>query len=265
MMHGEEGPEETHREDCGDEGLATVMNHLSKSLQTMAGSMKAMEGSLKRLHFAPPTHPNPKKKPKTKEATSDSSIDDSVALCGPTINADSAEGQNDARLEQPNDNDSLLLDIENDFSQQEDTGPAIAQKLADIINKRWSEKLSDQKLREKREKYPRPTNCEQVVVPRMNPEIWSRVDHTAKQLDLKSSAIQTNLVKVVAIWALLTDKLLSKVKTDPTSEMKDLVTFGTDALALLGHASSELSQRRRETLKPHLSPYQTRTQVIAGF
>ena len=169
-------------------------------------------------------------------------------------NADSAEGDQLARLEQDNSNDSLLLDIEQDFSAQEDTGPPISQKLADIINKRWSEKLGDHKLNEKREKYHRPTNCERVTVPRVNPEIWARIDHNAKQLDLRATAIQTNLVKVGAILAQSTDKLLSLAQTEVSrSEIKALITLNTDAMALLGHASCDLSQRRRETLKPHLN------------
>lgn len=110
-------------------------------------------------------------------------------------------------------NDSLLSDIEQNFSQQEDTGPAISQKLAAIINQRWSEKLYDHKLREKRDKYPRPANCERVIVPRVNPEIWARIDHSAKQIDLRTCAVKTNLVKVGAILAQSTDKLLAMVQT----------------------------------------------------
>ena len=127
-------------------------------------------------------------------------------------------------------------------------------KLADIINKRWSEKLGEHKLHEKRDKYPRPTICERVIVRRVNPEIWARIDHNAKQLDLRASSIQTNLVKVGAILARSTDKLLSLAQAEVTSsEIKALITFNTDAMALLGHASCDLSQRRRETPKPHLN------------
>lgn len=128
------------------------------------------------------------------------------------------------------------------------------EKLAEIINQRWSEKLADHKLREKREKYPRPENCERVIVPRVNPEIWARIDHTAKQLGLRACAVQTNLVKVGAILAQSTDKLLSMAQSgSSSSEIKALVTLNTDAMALLGHASCDLSQRRREILKPHLN------------
>ena len=153
-------------------------------------------------------------------------------------NADSAEGDQSARLEPVNSNDSLLFDIAQDFSEQEDTGPPISQKLADIINKRSSEKQGEHKLHEKRDKYPCPTNCERVIVPRVNPEIWAQIDHNAKHLDLRASSIQKNLVEVGAILARSTDKLLSLAQAEVTSlEIKALITFNTDAMALLGHAS----------------------------
>ncbi|CAB4038940.1 Hypothetical predicted protein [Paramuricea clavata] len=132
-------------------------------------------------------------------------------------------------------------------------GPAITEKLATIINKRWSEKLSDQKLKEKRDQYPRPDNCDRLVAPRINPEIWARIDHTAKQLDLRASTNQSNLAKAGVVLAKSTDKLLSLYQKDSKPEYRELITLNTDALALLGHALCEMSQRRRETLKPHLN------------
>ena len=152
-------------------------------------------------------------------------------------NADSAEGDQSARLEPDNSKDLLPFDI-----AQEDTGHPILQKLADI-NKRWSEKLAKHKLHEKRDKYPHPTNCKHVIVIRVNPEIWAQIDHNAKQLDLKESSIRTNLVKVGAILARSTDMVLSFTQTEVTSsEIKALITLNTDAMALLGHALCNLSQ-----------------------
>ena len=234
--------------------VKSVMTNLSKSLQIMAESMQAMEVSLKRLHSPASESETPAKKRREEVEVVSDGEDDELSQSIEPAKADSAEGDHSARLEQDNSNDSLLLDIEQDFSEQEDTGPPISPKLADIINKRWSEKLSEHKLHEKREKYHRPTNCDRVIVPRVNPEIWARIDHGAKQLDLRATAIQTNLVKVGAILAQSTDKLLSLAQTDVSRpEIKALITLNTDAMALLGHASCDLSQRRRETLKPHLN------------
>jgi hypothetical protein len=38
-------------------------------------------------------------------------------------------------------------------------------------SERWNHKLSDDQLKEKAEKYPRPANCDKVVSPRVNPEM----------------------------------------------------------------------------------------------
>ncbi|CAB3979217.1 Hypothetical predicted protein [Paramuricea clavata] len=242
---------------------SSFLRQLNQSLHTMVGSI--MEKSLKRLH-EDKTLPAKRKKPRLATETSgleeveenQSSDEDMRALCGPS-NADSAESSQtiNARLEQDtvtdNCNDSLLSEIENGFSQEDDMGPAITEKRATIINKRWSEKLSDQKLKEKRDQYPRPDNCDRLVAPRINPEIWARIDHTAKQLDLRASTNQSNLAKAGVVVAKSTDKLLSLYQKDSKPEYRELITLNTDALALLGHASCEMSQRRRETLKPHLN------------
>ncbi|CAB4016913.1 Hypothetical predicted protein [Paramuricea clavata] len=240
---------------------SSFLRQLNQSLHTMVGSI--MEKSLKRLH-EDKTPPAKRKKPRLATETTgpeeveenQSSDEDTRALCGPS-NADSAESSQttNARLEQDTDNcnDSLLSEIENGFSQEDDMGPAITEKLATIINKRWSEKLSDQKLKEKRDQHPRPDNCDRLVAPRINPEIWARIDHTAKQLDLRASTNQANLAKAGVVLAKSTDKLLSLYQKDSKPEYRELITLNTDALALLGHASCEMSQRRRETLKPHLN------------
>lgn len=47
-------------------------------------------------------------------------------------------------------------------------------------------------------------------------------------------------------------KLKAKVSHDVAKELNNLVLMTTDSLQLLGHASSELSQVRKDEIKPHL-------------
>ncbi|CAB4012512.1 Hypothetical predicted protein [Paramuricea clavata] len=221
---------------------SSFLRQLNQSLHTMVGSI--MEKLLKRLH-EDKTPPAKRKKSRLATETSgleeveenQSSYEDTRALCGPS-NADSAKSSQtiNARLEQDtvtdNCNITLLSEIENGFSQEDDMGPAITEKLATIINKH---------------------NCDRLVAPSINPEIWARIDHTAKQLDLRASTNQSNLAKAGVVLAKSTDKLLSLYQKDSKPEYRELITLNTDALALLGHASCEISQRRREMLKPHLN------------
>ena len=70
--------------------------------------------------------------------------------------------------------DALLNDIANEFDNEDDSiSTPVSSQLADIVNKRWSEKMTDKK-QGKYEKYGRPSNCEKLTVPKVNPEIWGQ-------------------------------------------------------------------------------------------
>ena len=121
-------------------------------------------------------------------------------------------------------------------------GGNINQQLADIVNKRWSTKLTEAKQREKMDKYPRLSNCEKFVAPRVNQEISGNLDKT-KHNDLRSSTTQKLLAKVGSILSMTTDKLLQMrhAETPERAEVDRIITMNTDALAPLGHTMCELS------------------------
>ena len=151
--------------------------------------------------------------------------------------------------------DDVLDDIAQSLDAAERTAAPVSEKLANVANKSWLYKLSDDQLKAKVEKYHRPVNCGKVVVPKVNEEIWSKLPRPARGKDLKFSRLQTTMTKVGHIAVKSTDLLLKlKAKVDSTfaEEFKELVVMTTDAMALLGHASFELSQIRREDIKPNL-------------
>ena len=116
----------------------------------------------------------------------------SRALCATETDKSTKEKPR-ARLEQSDCcNDPLLSEIAEDFVNADDSGPAVDKQLAEFINNLWSKKLSDTTLKEKSAKYLRPVNCETLTTPRVNPEIWEKLNHSVKQQDLRSSSIQKN-------------------------------------------------------------------------
>jgi hypothetical protein len=152
----------------------------------------------------------------------------------------------------------LLSEIAQEFADEATTGPKVSQKLADIINQRWSSKLEEPKLKGKMGKYDRPDNCEKLAVPKVNPEIWSKLNHTARGADLKLVNFQKTLVKVGVALTKSTDSLVNiRANISSDAELKqqlaDLVTNNTDALAMLGHVHVELLLRRRELIKPNVN------------
>ncbi|XP_028414793.1 nuclear localization sequence-binding protein-like [Dendronephthya gigantea] len=80
----------------------------------------------------------------------------------------------DTKRDSPEAQDDLLNDIANEFNADETLGSPLPTQLVDIVNKRWSEKMSDTKLKDKLDKYGRPPNCEKLAVPKVNPEIWGQ-------------------------------------------------------------------------------------------
>ncbi|XP_046863117.1 uncharacterized protein LOC124456835 [Xenia sp. Carnegie-2017] len=148
--------------------------------------------------------------------------------------------------------DALLQEISHDLEQEEEVGENINQQLADIVNKRWSNKLPEAKQKEKMEKYSRPSNCEKFIVPRVNAEIWDKLDNKTKHNDLRTANTQKTIAKVGAVLSFTTDKLL-QIRSKESPDVDKLITMNTDALALLGHTMCELSMRRRDAIRPNLS------------
>ncbi len=58
--------------------------------------------------------------------------------------------------------DVILSEITQDYAEGAQTSEDVSQKLAEIVNQRWSFMLEGSKLKDKMDKYDRPNNCEKV-------------------------------------------------------------------------------------------------------
>eukprot|EP00794_Sanderia_malayensis_P008454 gene8454-9358_t len=148
----------------------------------------------------------------------------------------------------------LLDEIAIELEVEEDTDTDVSEKLAKIVNKRWTEKLNPDKLSEKLKKHSRPGNLTALIAPKVNPEIWAVISNACKREDLRKANVQNNLSKVGSILAKCTDHLIKTHKeVDVTGGLKldELVSFHTEAIALLGTAQVELSLQQRDAILNH--------------
>ena len=252
--------EDNESANSSPQGTDNVLANVLSTMTQMSSTMLSMEKAMKRLAEEPEDHATPPKRRRKLPAASamsdsgdsDPEKSDSEALtCSP--NGDPPKRGSSAE-------DALLNEIAQDFESDEQTDPKVAQKLADIVNKRWGSKLEEAKLKEKLAKYNRPDNCEKLTVPKVNPEIWNKLKHWTRSADLRLANMQKVLVKVGSAVAKSTDTLLA-IRADPnktsalalTETLGKLVTYNADALALLGHVNIDLSYRRRDAIKPHLN------------
>lgn len=161
--------------------------------------------------------------------------------------------KNDNPHEGAEDHEEILKELTATFQDEDKTGPPINTQLAEMANKRWGKKLDQEKLSSLLTKYDPPGNCIDITVTRVNSEIWHSLNAFRKKADLRLANLQQTFQK--ATFATLTnaDKLLQTPDLSGPAK-KDLLTGSIDIVALLGHAASEVSNLRREQMKPALKP-----------
>lgn len=143
----------------------------------------------------------------------------------------------------------LLQDLANELEEDEPTGPSINQSLADIANKRWGKQLGPDKVKTLLNKYKRPENCGNIAEIRVNTEIWNQLSAQKKKTDLQLSNIQQTARKVLFANLQMTSVLMEAGRQMDT---KSLLAQVVDSVALLGHISHNLSQLRRDQIRPAL-------------
>ena len=156
-----------------DELMMNIPPQVSTNLNTMRESLKYLRQSNSTTSDV--AVPAKKAKPAAEVTLSESDSSDCEELL--TNKADSG-ATNSQRNESP---DGLLDEIAQSLDETERTDEAVAEKLADIANKRWLQMLSDEKLKEKLEKCLRPVNCDKIIVPKVK---VSSVSRQAKGNDL---------------------------------------------------------------------------------
>ena len=124
----------------------------------------------------------------------------------------------------------------------EKTGPAIDEKLAQLVSSLISEKLSKTKLDELIDKYPRPDNCPLLVAPKCNKAVWHQLQLPTKTTDTALQKCQKLLVAAVCA--------LVQGTTKASDELKTLLTL---SLVLALSANWEFNPKRRDLLRPHLN------------
>ena len=225
--------------------LESTLMKLNDNMSTVTHSMSTMQQAILRLANS--------QRPSKRQRMDELSDSDNDSIASPDEDSDSLLENVTKTGPTREPKDDLLDTIADDLNADEQTDKDVSDKLAKIINKRRSEKLNPDKLSEKLKKHARPGNLDNLVDPRVNPEIWANMSHAVKRADLRTANTQTIVSKVGTIIAKCTENLLQARKTAGKDiDLDEMVGFHTDALALLGHTQNELSMKRREAIRPSL-------------
>lgn len=124
-------------------------------------------------------------------------------------------------------------------SVEDNKGPAVDNTWGKIVNQNWSCKKDKESMKKLRSLYPIPSNCE-LIVPKLNIELWQLISSTQRKSDVTFSQIQRNLTaSVAASLSIATDVLSNKFNKE------NIIQTTANMVALLGEASNEISKKRK--------------------
>ncbi len=168
---------------------------------------------------------------------------------------DGAQGCVQPELAEEGEIVDALAEIGNAYADIANLGTEVDGQLATIVNNILTSRMTDEKVKEKMEKFIRPVNCNKLEVSRVNVEIWDRLSVQARARDQRAQRVQKSVIQaMVAVTSAVSD-LVRDAKTGETAsaKMADTITKLVDALALMNHAMQDSNQHRRDDLKGEIN------------
>jgi len=208
-----------------NDAILAALQSLNKNMTEMGSSLRSLK---EKGETQTPTMAEPATKQKSPSTGDNSDTEESdadtllAANKRPKVVTDKSNSST-CETSADDESDSLLDDITQSLTDMEKTAPKVSEKLAKIVNLRWLTKLDETNLKEKSDKCLRPINCDRLIIPKVNPEIWGRLDRHMTGKDLKLSNLQTTLTKVGNITAQTTDMLLKARAEDGKVDVDNMV------------------------------------------
>ena len=126
-------------------------------------------------------------------------------------------------------------------------------KLSKLVNDKFQTEYTVEKRKEILQKYKVLVNCNELFVPKVNSEIWTKLNANSKRSDIRTSVLQDTLLKVSSAIFVTVNDLLSHREKKTSPDYKTLIPRLTDSVALIGHVHKELSFKQRDARRPYLN------------
>ena len=136
-----------------------------------------------------------------------------------------------------------VLNLRKQYKKAEETGPEIDTDLADLFSTMALGEMEDDLLETKMQKYKRPKNCE-YFVPKVNGEMWSCLDHSARSEDIRSQKRQEVIATAVNVIAGMAQNCMTGKLTNNDVLLEGL----TDAAGLMLKVMHDIAIDRRRKI-----------------
>ena len=132
--------------------------------------------------------------------------------------------------------------------------PDVGQGVADLLERYLREANSLAEMEKLAKDYPRVGNVNNMKVPRLEEEVFSVVEQKVRNGDMALQGIQKGVLAAMAAFAPVMDLVFKRSKEKSDDELDKLGLGVVDGFKVLAQVHNAISGRRREMLKPQLSP-----------
>ena len=235
-----------------------MFNQLSSTLSNLSVTVSQIEKKQEKMERGPPSkrarydYSDDEEVSESEEGEmydSDEEITDQVNLL---LNQPSSSRDGKSESER-NQDGKWLAQLAQDLVNEDQRSPPIAQQLADILIGILSRKLGEDKLKEKMDLYPTPENLLQLITPKVNPEVWTKLKPETRSRDIRVQKVQLRLVRGLTALTQLAEKLLAAQKDKQNIDIHECLTLTLNGFAIIANGNIELSHRRRELIRPDLN------------
>ena len=149
--------------------------------------------------------------------------------------------------------DTLLDSLASEVNKDEQCGPPIHGKLADIIENLAKGGIAEEKRAEKIKAQHRPKNCPLMTCAYLNTELWDLVQVETRSRDARLQKVEQSMVAgLVPVINLANTMINSVVNNDKLPSRTSMIEMLTDSITLIMSSKHELDMRRRELIRPDL-------------
>ena len=147
----------------------------------------------------------------------------------------------------------MLAEIVRELDINDKTGDEVDEGLVKHIDGLLKDKLQEEKVQTRIEKYPRPGNVEGLRTPRVNPLIWNQIPAQVCTSDSKSQKSQNALLASIVAMIKATTLVLEQEDEEATAKDKAVVSTLTDARTLAMQCLHDMNSSRRQAMKKDLN------------
>ena len=136
--------------------------------------------------------------------------------------------------------------------ESDKVSPKVEEGVADVLKSFLEDTQFPGELERLAKTFHRVENVPQMTVPRIDEEVYQVVDHKVKNNDQSLQAIQKGVTGTLAAFTPILALAFTRGQSDP--ELVELSTNLVEGIRLLAFTHSAISAKRRDLIRPHLSP-----------